>query len=135
MGFEMETGPRDWMGTLFILIIWAGLFWGISMLWERTADKPRPYDMSPEDRSAAISAAGDAEEAWIWAQSYLVAEELTDNGPDAVAHIRAARLVLMKLFDAWKEAEDKAGITDCDDCIASFQAMEDEAREDERGPE
>lgn len=79
--------------------------------------------MSTEDKSAAISAAGDAEAAWTWAQSYLVAEELTDDGPDAVAHIRAARLVLMKLFDAWEEAKDKAGITDFDDCIASFQAM------------
>ena len=102
------------------------------MIYTRQA---RPDNMSAEDRSAAISAAGDAEEAWIWAKSYLVAEELTDDGPDAVAHIRAARLVLMKLFDAWEEARNKAGITDSDECIASFQAMEEEAREDERGPE
>jgi hypothetical protein len=122
------------MGTLFVLIVCAGLLWAISMLWEHTPDKPKSDDMSTEDRSAAISAAGDAEAAWIWAQSYLVAEELTDDGPDAVAHIRAARLVLMKLSDAWDEAKDKAGITDCDDCIASFQAMEEEGREDERRP-
>jgi hypothetical protein len=40
----------------------------------------------------------------------------------------------MKLFDPWEEAKDKAGITDCDECIAGFQAMEEEASEDERGP-